>query len=124
MNEASRIGAAREEFTADRMKQRGYRILARNYQTRYGELDIIAASPRYIVFVEVKTRLPGSLAEPETFVTPSKQKKLVRAALLYLQKYPSDLQPRFDVAGVTMDTAGCVREFHYLANAFSGKELF
>ena len=49
MNEASRIGAAGEDFTADRMKQRGYRILARNYQTRYGELDIIAASPRYIV---------------------------------------------------------------------------
>ena len=73
MNDASRIGAAGEDFTADRMKQRGYRILARNYQTRYGELDIIAASPRYIVFVEVKTRLPGSLAEPETFVTPSKQ---------------------------------------------------
>lgn len=124
MNNAFRTGAAGEEFTADRLKQRGYRIVARNYYTRYGELDIIAASQKYIVFVEVKTRLPSAVSEPETFVTSSKQKKLVKAALLYLQKFPTNLQPRFDVAGVTMDHSGCVTGFHYLANAFGGKELF
>ena len=118
------LGALGERAAARYLRKKGYRLTAVNFTCRFGEIDLIAEKDGFLVFVEVKTRLPGSLAEPETFVTPSKQKKLVRAALLYLQKFPSDLQPRFDVAGVIMDTAGCVREFHYLANAFSGKELF
>ena len=124
MNNTAKTGAAGEKFTADQMKQRGYRILARNYHTRYGELDIIAASQKYIVFVEVKTRRPNAIAAPAEAVTYAKQKRLVRSALLYLQSHPTPLQPRFDVASVTIDSSGCVTGFHYLANAFGGKELF
>lgn len=124
MSEIHNTGVLGEEFTAQRLQQRGYRILARNYHTPYGELDIIAATQKYIVFVEVKTRRDVSMAQPEENVTPSKQKKLMRAALLYLQRYPTELQPRFDVAGVTMEPSGKVTGFHYLANAFEGKGLF
>lgn len=124
MSEVHNTGVLGEEFTAQRLQQRGYRILARNYHTPYGELDIIAATQKYIVFVEVKTRRDASMVQPEENVTPSKQKKLLRAALLYLQRYPSELQPRFDVAGVTMELSGMVTGFHYLANAFEGKGLF
>lgn len=124
MSESYHIGMLGEEFTAQRLQQRGYRILARNYHTPYGELDIIAATQKYIVFVEVKTRRDASMVQPEENVTPSKQKRLLRAALLYLQRHPTELQPRFDVAGVTMEPSGTVTGFHYLANAFEGKGLF
>lgn len=124
MSEVHNTGVLGEEFTAQRLQQRGYRILARNYHTPYGELDIIAATQKYIVFVEVKTRRDASMVPPEENVTLSKQKRLLRAALLYLQRYPTELQPRFDVAGVTMEPSGMVTGFHYLANAFEGKGLF
>lgn len=124
MSESYHTGMLGEEFTAQRLQQRGYRILARNYHTPYGELDIIAATQKYIVFVEVKTRRDASVVQPEENVTPSKQKRLLRAALLYLQRHPTELQPRFDVAGVTMEPSGMVTGFHYLANAFEGKGLF
>lgn len=124
MSESYHIGMFGEEFTAQRLQQRGYRIAARNYHTPYGELDIIAVTQKYIVFVEVKTRRNTYMGTPEENVTPSKQKRLVRSALFYLQHHPTELQPRFDVAGVTVGPSNVVTGFHYLANAFEGKGLF
>ena len=49
-------GAWGEECAAAYLRRRGYRILARNYSCRFGEIDIIAADRHYVVFVEVKLR--------------------------------------------------------------------
>ena len=106
MNDASRIGAAGEDFTADRMKQRGYRILARNYQTRYGELDIIAASPRYIVFVEVKTRKNNNFGTPLEAITQTKLNNIKTGVFSYLQSTSHKYKNfRIDVIGITLQPA-------------------
>ncbi|MDZ4265477.1 MAG: YraN family protein, partial [Mycobacterium sp.] len=52
------IGAMGEQLAVDHLGQLGWRVLARNWRCRYGELDVIATddTAQTIVFVEVKTR--------------------------------------------------------------------
>ena len=79
------------------LRKKGCRILAMNYRTRLGELDVIAADRRYVIFAEVKLRKNAAFAEAREFVTFAKRQKLAAAAEEWLQKNPQKLQPRFDV---------------------------
>ena len=60
----------------------GYEILARNYRSRYGEIDLIAQHNGTVVFVEVKLRRDRAFADAAQAVGPSKQEKLRKTALL------------------------------------------
>src|ERR1700733_12536502 len=51
-----RLGALGEQLAAEHLERLGYRIVERNYRTRWGELDLIAHDGRLLAFVEVKTR--------------------------------------------------------------------
>ena len=68
-----------------------------NYRTRLGEIDIIAADRRYLIFCEVKLRKSADFAAAREFVDSRKQQRLRATALLYLSQHESELQPRFDV---------------------------
>src|SRR3954469_20590453 len=57
-------GELGEEIAAQHLVRRGYRIVRRNARTRHGELDLIAADARSLVFCEVKTRVAGGRAGP------------------------------------------------------------
>lgn len=115
----NRLGPLGEKYAAEYLRDQGFQILERNYRSRFGEIDIIAENSQYIVFAEVKTRQMSILAEPEEAVTSGKQKKIARTALLYLQKHPTRLQPRFDVIGiVTAGTNSTVRSLHHVKDAF------
>lgn len=94
-------GRAGEDYAALWLENHGYRVVGRNYHSRYGEIDIIAENAQYIVFVEVKTRQAGGLVSPEESVTRRKQEKLLLTAQQYLARNPTPLQPRFDLAAVT-----------------------
>ncbi|MCI1964636.1 MAG: YraN family protein [Oscillospiraceae bacterium] len=116
---SNRSGPAGETCAAEYLKKSGFQIVERNYRSRFGEIDIIAENGQYIVFAEVKTRQMSSIAEPEAFVTPAKQKRIAKTALLYLQKHPTRLQPRFDVIGIVMGESGTsVLSLHHLKDAF------
>ncbi len=110
-------GRAGEDYASEWLKEHGYRILERNYHSRFGEIDIIAEDSQYIVFVEVKTRKEGSMVSPVEAVTKSKQKKLILTAQMFLMKRPSALQPRFDIAAVTT-LHGELMGLQYFTNAF------
>ena len=110
-------GKTGEDYAARRLKGMGYRILARNYRCRFGEIDMIAENRKYIVFVEVKTREYGSLGAPMEAVTPQKQRKIILTAQCYLAAHPSGLQPRFDVAAVTTQNVR-IAGWDYLEHAF------
>lgn len=114
---AQNSGRAGEEYAAKWLKERGYRILAQNYHSRFGEIDIIAEDSQYIVFVEVKTREEGSMVSPLEAVTKSKQKKLMLTAQTFIMKSSSALQPRFDIAAVTT-LHGEPLGLQYFTNAF------
>ncbi len=96
-------GAAGELLAARYLRKKGYTLLAANYRTRFGEIDIIAANRKYIAFVEVKQRDSAAIYTPQEAVTPAKQQRIIRTAMLYLQTHETDLQPRFDVIAIVTD---------------------
>lgn len=98
--EARLLGKWGEQLVADRLREKGWRIVDVNYRCRHGEIDLIVANRKYIAFVEVKLRRSDRFGQPREFVTEEKQRKLRTAAELYLMNNPTDLQPRFDVAEV------------------------
>ena len=58
------LGAWGEEKAAEFLQKKGYRILARNYRVRTGELDLVAETESFLVFVEVKLRKNAALRLP------------------------------------------------------------
>lgn len=111
-------GKAGEEYVLRKLKHRGYRLVAQNFHSRFGEIDIIVKNRQYIVFVEVKTREKRSMVSPLEAVTPAKQKKIIFTAELFLTKYVTNLQPRFDVAAVET-REGKIVGWEYYENAFT-----
>jgi len=101
MSDQQAFGREGESLAADHLVKKGYRILARNYQTPRGEIDIIGMEGDTIVFVEVKARRSDHFGNPKCAVTRSKQKKISMAALHYLKSTKqSDAKARFDVVSI------------------------
>lgn len=101
MNMGNLTGKIGEDYAAREYKKAGYRVVHRNFHSRYGEIDIIVQNEEFIVFAEVKARKIGSLTNPAEAVVKSKQGKIIKTAQIYLYSNPSFLQPRFDVFAVT-----------------------
>jgi len=103
------LGRRAEELVARRLTARGWRILARNFRTRAGELDLIALDGDVVVFVEVKAARRGSALGPEApahAVGPRKRAQIRRMAREWLasaeRSRPSGVAGyRFDVVGVS-----------------------
>ncbi len=112
-----KTGTAGEKAAADYLKKKGFKIISQNYQTRYGELDIVCTYKKYIVFAEVKTRSKNYMISGREAVNFSKQRKIIKAALQYMQSYKIDLQPRFDVVEIVI----CDDKFDisHIENAFT-----
>ena len=115
-------GPLGEQIAAEYLQAAGYEIVCRNYHTRFGEIDIVAKDSRFLVFAEVKTREAGALTDPLESVTPAKRGKLVRTAMLYLQRFPTELQPRFDVIGILLK--GPEHTVRHIENAFGTGDFF
>ena len=81
------VGAWGESMAADYLQARGYRVIARNARTPYGEIDLVAEKDDLTIFVEVKTRASTTLGPPEMAVTPRKQAHMLAAAEHYSQKH-------------------------------------
>lgn len=104
-------GFAAEDAAVAYLQKHKCRILQRNYQTRRGEIDIIAEDGNEIIFVEV--RLRTSITDAAFSITPSKQKKLTAAASRYITNMPSPAPCRFDA--ILTDPEGNIQ---WLKNAF------
>lgn len=114
-------GKEGEKRVAIFLRKHGYNIVKRNFQCRYGEIDIIAENNEYILFVEVKTRKEGALISGMDAVESHKQSRLTLAAQDYMARTRCEKQPRFDVAEVTVFEKGDGEigyNLKYLANAF------
>lgn len=95
------IGARGEDAAAGFLQKNGYRILERNFNCRYGEVDIIAMRDGYYVFIEVKSRNTLAFGSPCEAVTPYKQRRIVSVAMYWLfQKHKTGVPVRFDVVEV------------------------
>lgn len=111
-------GAMAERFAANYLRKKGYKLIDFNYRSRLGEIDLIFTKRKYIVFVEVKARGEGSIAEPKEFVDENKMKKIIATAQLYMSYKKVDLQPRFDIVEVFLENDR-PKSAKHLENAFT-----
>ena len=91
------VGAWGESLAAAYLQKKKYKILACGYRCRFGEIDLIVADKKHLIFVEVKLRKTNSFANAKDFVDYHKQNRLRTTAQLYLSQNPTELMPRFDV---------------------------
>ncbi|HET6791067.1 MAG TPA: YraN family protein [Actinomycetota bacterium] len=97
------IGPRGEDAAADAYRRRGYRVLARNWRCRIGELDLVVERRGVLAFCEVKSRRGRAFGVGYEAVTRRKQAKLRSLAEAFLQAAGSRPQAiRFDVASVAV----------------------
>ena len=115
------IGNSGESAAAKYLSRSGYSIIERNYFCRFGEIDIIAEDGKYICFIEVKSRRPGSLVTGAEAVDLHKRRKIIMTAKNYLMQNSTELQPRFDVieVGLRSDGRPIKGSINHIINAFS-----
>jgi len=124
MDDRRQTGQSAEDICAARLRQRGWRILARNWRIRAGELDLIALTGRTLVIVEVKAHHQGlrrGPTAPVLAVGPNKQRRIRRLASAWIAGRGRHLgfrDVRFDVVGITFDHDGEVAVYDHLENAF------
>lgn len=113
-------GAWGEALAAEYLRRKRYTIVATNFRTRMGEIDLIAANRHFLVFVEVKLRKNADFAMAREFVDQRKQNKIKSTALLYLSTHPTQLQPRFDIIEIYAPEGIQTRrpEINHLEDAF------
>jgi putative endonuclease len=116
---AAQTGQWGERMAARRYLQMGYTLLAHNYRTRMGELDLVLCSPQQtLVICEVKTRRKNAMVSPAQAVDAAKQRRLIAAAKQYLQHTKqTEMLVRFDVAEVIPLDSGRAM-VHIIENAF------
>ena len=87
MNSRSK-GFLAEKRAIEFLENRGFKIIDKNFYTKLGEIDIIAAKNNTLHFIEVKS---GKNFEPIFNITPSKLQKIIKTAYIYLKKNKIDM---------------------------------
>ncbi len=115
-----RLGRLGEQLAAEHLERLGYRVIARNHRTRFGELDLVAAVDEWLVFCEVKTRRLGAGSAFDSLhdVKRSKVRKLASAYLVEVRDRPWHAELRFDAIGVTIDGQDRLVRLDHLEGAF------
>lgn len=109
----------RGELEAQRfLKRKGYRLLARNFASPRGEIDLVFRQRDCLVFVEVKTRSSEQWGRPASAVKSAKRRHLSLAALDYLRLIGNPKVPiRFDIVEVVL-RGEAVAEIRHWENCF------
>jgi len=83
-----KIGKDGEEIAAKYLSDKGYKILEKNYYTKFGEIDLIASKNDILVFVEVKLKQTEDFGTPEEMIGFSKLTQVHRMSEFYLIDNP------------------------------------
>jgi putative endonuclease len=120
-DDRKQLGRWGEDLAANHLTSAGCTILARNWRTRHGEIDIIARDGESIAFVEVKTRRGTQFGLPEEALTPAKATRLTKLAQAYISEhelYETDW--RIDLIAVQLDSRGRLLRLEHIPNAVLG----
>jgi len=106
------FGFSGERLAEKFLVERGYTVVARNFRTREGEIDLICRDHGVLVFVEVKTRRSARFGAPEEAVTYKKLQRLRSAGFAFLVEHPCR-SFRFDVIAIDASTTPpTIRHIH------------
>ena len=114
-------GKRAEDLACQYLNQQGLHLLERNFNTRFGEIDLVMRDKGTTVFVEVRYRKHGDIVDPLSSIDSRKQHKLIRTAQHYLQRRNDfALAPaRFDVIAITEQGAQPI--IQWIKNAFEAQ---
>ncbi len=120
MGKNNLTGAWGEALAAEYLRKKRYEILASGYRCRFGEIDLIVRSRKFLVFVEVKLRKSADFARAREFVDGRKQERIRTTAAMYLAQNPTELPCRFDVVEIYAPEGMETRhpEINHLEDAF------
>lgn len=96
----SEVGKWGEDLAADYLVSQGYAIVERNWKMHHYEVDIIAMTGKYMVFVEVKTRTSDDY-DPVSAVNTRKRQRIIASADVYLRNANLPHEFRFDIVSIT-----------------------
>lgn len=102
MADHNELGKSGEQLAVDHLKKQGYKILETNWRAGKFEIDVIAQGKDQLIVAEVKTRTSNFLMEPEAAVTKDKQRMLIKAADIYVQRKNIELEVRFDIISIVI----------------------
>ncbi len=109
-------GRMGEEIATKELQRKGYEIVERNYQNRYGEIDIIAKEGETLVFVEVKAKTEDLTGNPEEMVGRGKLMRVRNMANIYLDG--KEVLCRIDVVAIVFDHEGEVLRLSHYKNVY------
>ena len=113
------LGDRGERAAVKYLKTQGFRIIAKQYRSSFGEVDIIAEDRRTTVFVEVKTRTSTNDGQPFEAVDLRKQEKITRIALAWLKQHDRlEQSSRFDVVSILWPDESGEPQIQHFRNAF------
>lgn len=115
---AGEVGRAGEAFAEQHLERLRYRLVARNWRVRGGEIDIIAVDGDVLVFVEVRARARRGPVIAEATVDERKLTRIMLAADAYLQRHDEfrDHVWRVDLIAIAFDADGSVAWFRHYQN--------
>lgn len=111
-------GKKGESLAQSFLKRSGYKIIEKNYKTRFGEIDIIGKDRGYVSFIEVRSVNTERFGLPEETIDRKKQLQVTKVALSYIKKYQLEDTPcRFDVVCIE-DVNNSSPKIKLIKNAF------
>lgn len=114
-----RVGALAEQIAVEYLQSKGHRIMGRNYQKPWGEIDIISHYQATIIFTEVKANLKQIEGfEPELRANATKMHKVARTAQLYLQDhFPNqEREWQLDIISITFNPSARTAKIKHFKN--------
>ncbi len=120
MTDRKKTGDYGESLARAFLEEKGYAIEAVNYRYRRTEIDLIARHGEILVFIEVKTRTSLAFGHPSIFFKPEQQRRVSRAASMYMEETDYDWEIRFDLIAIHLRSAADYRLDHYEDVFFPG----
>ena len=98
-------GDIAEEYARDWLNQQQLKIIAHNFHSRFGEIDVIALDGNTLCFIEIRYRQNDCFGSAIESVTQNKQHKIIKTAYYFLNQNPAHDQrvSRFDIVALSGD---------------------
>ncbi len=111
-------GQAAEQLALHHLEQQGLRLIAQNFHSYQGEIDLIMRQGENLIFVEVRQRSRRDYGSALESITPKKQHRIIQTAHYYLQRHPQQQNApcRFDV--VVIEPQSGEEKIQWIKNAF------
>jgi putative endonuclease len=116
------LGDFGERVARAHLEANGYRLLATNFRTREGEVDLVAERDGTVCFIEVKTRRGDAMGSALEALRPRQARRLLAAADTFAQEHPELPQGRrVDLIAIDLDRAGRVLAVEHVEGAVEGE---